>query len=317
MVFAIVGYGRLGRAAELLLRGRRGIELFGVFSRRDNVITDYAKVLPLDKISTYKNDIDCLLICLGSSADAPIVTPMLAESFNTVDTYDNHRAIRDYLLNVGNASSKTGHTSVVSMGWDPGIMSVMRLYASSFISNSRVSSFWGEGVSRGHTEAIKRIEGVKDAVQYTVPKNSALNLAIRGIDTGNDKDRHRRVCYVVCDDKERERVEREIRNIEDYFKGYDTEVHFISEEEFNIKHKGERHKGRVIAYGVSGAYNENVSLLDFNIEMDSNSQFTASILISGAIACVKLNREGKYGAYSPIDIPPKYFGNDGLYYDFL
>lgn len=310
----IVGYGNLGRGVELAVNKNPDIKIEYVFTRRDpkTLKTYGTPAVSFDGIMSYKEKIDCLILAGGSHSDLPYQTPMLAEGFNVVDSFDNHGNIAAHLKRTDTAARAAGKTAVISAGWDPGILSLARLYAGSFMPYAAVSTFWGWGVSQGHSDAVRRINGVIKAVQYTVPKTEARLLAKNGIALSG-KEAHKRVCYVVAKKEDEKRIRSEIISMPDYFSDYDTEVNFISEEQFNKEHLGMPHRGEVIASGMSGVYENNVQSLDLTLELDSNPEFTAYVLVAAARAAVRLNREGFYGAHTFFDIPPKCFFGDNPY----
>ena len=309
MRIGIVGYGNLGRSFEMLVEREDEIEIVGVFTRRDptDVKTSSAKALPFSALEDYKDKIDVLCLCHGSSRDLPTLAPTLAKHFNTVDTFDKHKEIEKYKLRMNTSAKVSSHTSLVSLGWDPGFLSLIRLYASAFLPSSSVNTFWGRGVSQGHSEAIRRIDGVKRAVQYTVPREDAITLASLVSHPFSDTDRHRRVCYVVAEKEKEDLIKSEILSMKNYFAGYQTEVRFISDDEFEKYHTSPSHRGRIYALGTSGRYREVKHSLYFDLDIGSNPDLTASIMLSGALAVYKLYNEGRFGAYSVFDIPPSYF----------
>lgn len=304
----IVGYGNLGKGVELAANKNPDIKIEYVFTRRDpkTVKTYGTPVLSIEKIASYKEKVDCLILAGGSRSDLPYQTPMLSKDFNTVDSFDNHNVIKEHIKRVDEAARSNGKTAIVSAGWDPGVLSLARLYAGSFMPYASVNTFWGKGVSQGHSDAIRRISGVIKAVQYTVPKNDAKLLARGGISVSGSQ-AHKRVCYVVAKKEDEERIRNSIVSMPDYFLGYDTEVNFITEEQFNKEHLALSHHGEVIAVGMSGVYESNVQSANITLELDSNPEFTAYILVAAARAAALLNKEGKSGAYTFFDIPPKYF----------
>ena len=309
MRIGIVGYGKLGRAIELLAGSDKDTEIAGVFTRRDTkeVHTHGADVLPFDTLCDYRDAIDVLCLCHGSSKDLPEIAPALAEHFNTVDAYDNHKAIETHKERMNKAARKNGKTALIAVGWDPGFLSLIRLYAASFIPGAITNTFWGRGVSQGHTEAVRRIGGVKRAVQYTVPREEAMTLAGLVRHPMSDTDRHRRVCYIVAEEGREEDIAREVLTMENYFLGYETEIHFITEEEIEKYHTAASHRGRVYALGSSGRYGENKHSLLVDLEVGSNPELTASIMLSCARATHKLNGKKHFGAYTVFDVPPAYF----------
>lgn len=304
----IVGYGNLGRGAELAADKNPDVKIEYIFTRREpkSVKTYGTPVFPLSEIGNYKGELDCLILAGGSRSDLPTLTPMLAESFNVVDSFDTHSAIQNHVKNVDLAARAGERCAVVSAGWDPGILSLARLFAKSFMPYATVNTFWGNGVSQGHSDAIRRIKGVIKAVQYTVPTKEARLLAENGISVPACRS-HKRVCYVVAAPEDEERIRSEIISMKDYFSDYETEVHFIGEEEFDKQHRGMPHRGELIAKGMSGVYKSNAQSMRLSLELDSNPEFTSYVMIAAARAAVRLRREGMCGAYTFFDIPPKYF----------
>lgn len=308
----IVGYGNLGRALELAADKNSDISVECIFTKRnpESVRTCGMPIYSFEAVEDFCSKLDCLIIAGGSADDLPIQTPKLAEHFNVVDSYDSHDKIAEHKKRTGAAARKGKNTALISAGWDPGILSVARLYAKSFMPYATVNTFWGKGVSQGHSEAIRTIRGVKYAIQYTVPNKDAELLAGYGIPF-SAKGSHKRVCYVVANEGEEERIKREIVTMPLYFDGYETEVNFISEEEFIKEHKKLYHRGRLISSGMTGKYLENREALNLEIELDSNPQFTAYILLASARAVCRMNREKNFGAYTFFDVPPKYFYPEG------
>ena len=309
MRIGIVGYGKLGRSVEMLADTEREIEVVGVFTRRSiaDVHTLGAKVIPLGALSEYQGGIDVLCLCQGSSHDLPHLAPTVAEAFNTVDTYDNHKDAALHKERMDRAARESLHTSLVSLGWDPGFLSLIRLYSASFIPGAVTNTFWGRGVSQGHSEALNRIKGVKKAIQYTVPREDALTLAGLVSHTMSDTDRHRRICYIASEAGCEDYITGEILKMDGYFTGYDVEIHFVSEDELKKYHGAMSHRGRVYSLGKSGRYGEIKHSAYFDLETGSNPDLTASILLSGAYAAHRLSLEKKNGAYTVFDIPPSYF----------
>ena len=309
MRIGIVGYGRLGRSLEMIAEQDKSVETVGVFTRRNisDVKTLGARVLPLGALSEYRDGIDVLCLCQGSSHDLPSKAPSMAIAFNTVDAYDNHNEIQTYKSSMHRAARDSGHTSLVSVGWDPGFLSLIRLYSATFIPGAITNTFWGRGVSQGHSEAIRGIDGVKKAVQYTVPREEALTLASLVRHPLSATDRHRRVCYVVAEKEKEDLIKREILTMPSYFIGYETEIHFITDEEFDRYHTSHSHRGRVYTLGASGRYKENKHSLFLDLDIGSNPDLTASIMLASARAAYKLNGKKHFGAYSVFDVPPSYF----------
>lgn len=309
MKIAIYGYGNLGKGVECAVNAAPDAELFGVFTRRapESVKTvSGAKVYHVDDILKYKNDIDVVIICGGSATDLPTMTPSLAENFNVVDSFDTHAKIPEHFANVDTVAKSNNRIALISGGWDPGVFSINRLYASSILPDGKDYTFWGKGVSQGHSDAIRRIKGVKDARQYTVPINTALD-AVR---SGNNpelttREKHLRECFVVADDgADTTRIENEIKTMPNYFADYNTIVHFISEEELARDHASLPHGGFVIRTGKTGINRENNHIIEYSLKLDSNPEFTASVLVAYARAINKLYARGDYGCKTVFDIAP-------------
>ncbi len=309
MKIAIYGYGNLGRGVECAVNAADDMQLFGVFTRRapETVKTaSGAAVYHVDDILNYKDDIDVVVICGGSATDLPTMTPDLANNFNVVDSFDTHAKIPEHFDNVNRAAAASNHTALISGGWDPGMFSINRLYASAVLPNGKDYTFWGKGVSQGHSDAIRRIEGVKDAKQYTVPIEAALS-AVR---SGNapeltTRQKHLRECFVVAEDgADTARIENEIKTMPNYFADYDTIVHFITEEELQRDHAGIPHGGFVIRTGKTGINNEHNHVIEYSLKLDSNPEFTASVIVAYARAVAKLYARGDYGCKTVFDIAP-------------
>ena len=301
----IVGYGNLGSALERTVSEFPDLELTAVFSRRDVADIENASqnIIPFSDILDYRGSIDALLLAWGSSGDLCESAKALAAHFNTVDSFDMHRDIVGHRESVGKIAEKSKKLAVVSSGWDPGLMSLARLYFSAFMPGAAVNSFWGEGVSAGHSEAVRRIGGVRYAVQYTVPNVKAREAAFAGKRL-TPTESHTRVCYVVAVPGAEQRIEREIREMRGYFAGYDTEVNFISEAEFFDRHRTLYHRGEVIASNNLFGYRQTAAL---TLDLGSNPLFTAGAMLATARAACRLNSEGVTGALTFFDIPPKYF----------
>ncbi len=308
MRVGIAGYGNLGRSLEGLLLDAKEAELVGIFTRRgcEDVHSAGTAVYHVSELEV-RDDIDVLFLCYGSSSDLPVIGPRYAERFNTVDTFDNHKRIESYKDSMDEAAKRGGNVSVVSLGWDPGFLSLIRLYSCSFLPHASVNTFWGRGVSQGHSEALRRIDGVKRAIQYTVPREDALTLAGLVSHPFLDTERHRRVCYIVAEKGNEDSIADEILSMENYFLGYETEIHFISEDELERYHTSLSHRGRIIALGSSGRYRETKHALHVDLDIGSNPDFTASIMLAGARAAYRIKKGGGIGAYSPFDIPPSHF----------
>jgi len=310
MKIAIYGYGNLGRGIEAAVRQNDDIELTGVYTRRNpcdvKTHTEGLSVYSTDEIFDHKDDIDVLIICGGSATDLPKMTPELAKSFNVIDSFDTHAEIPNHFSAVNESAEKNGNIALISGGWDPGMFSLNRLYASAILPKGSDYTFWGRGVSQGHSDAIRRIEGVVDARQYTVPVDEALS-AVRGgenpkLTTG---DKHIRECYVVAEEgADKARIEREIKTMPNYFADYTTTVEFITQEEMNKNHSGIPHGGLVIRTGVTGFEEENKHIIEYNIKLDSNPEFTASVIVAYARAIYRMKQRGEVGCKTVFDVAP-------------
>jgi diaminopimelate dehydrogenase len=306
MKIGIYGYGNLGRALEIVALDFK-VDVSCVFTRRDpdKVRTLRAPVYDRAEAEKFIGEIDCMMLCGSSLGDIKRDALDIGARFNTVDAFDLHSDIENYKNNLNDISIATSHTSVIAVGWDPGILSVVRAYLTAIMPRGEVNTFWGRGVSQGHSEVVRRIKGVRRAVEYTVPRIDAITLARTGKTLGKFE-RHRRECYVVADSDNYERIENEIRAIPEYYEGYETSVHFISEDEFVKEHLSMPHRGECIAFNTSGVYREHISRAEFNLTMDSNPELTASVMLAYAKACDSLSREGRHGAFDVFDIPPRY-----------
>ncbi len=308
MKIAIVGYGNLGRGAETAIARNPDMELAAVFTRRApasvKLRTPGVPVFALDEIERFKGQIDVLLLCGGSATDLPEMTPALAESFNVVDSFDTHASIPAHFDAVNSAALRGGHTAVISVGWDPGLFSVSRLYAASVLPDGESYTFWGRGVSQGHSDAIRRIDGVADARQYTVPIAQAVE-AVRGGENPvlTTRQKHLRECYVVAEEgADRERITREIKTMPNYFADYDTTVTFITQEEMQRDHSALPHGGHVIRCGeTSDGVKQTV---EFSLKLDSNPEFTAGVLCAYARAACRMAQRGQFGCKTAFDIAP-------------
>ncbi len=309
MKIAIYGYGNLGKGVELAALAAPDVTLVGVFTRRDpktlQTLTG-APVYAADTLSSYQDEIDVLVICGGSATDLPKMTPALAEKFNVVDSYDTHASIPSHFAAVDASAAKGGRTALISAGWDPGLFSIARLYASSVLPNGCDYTFWGRGVSQGHSDAIRRIEGVLDARQYTVPVPEALESVRRGeCPTLSVRQKHTRECFVVAKEGEDlSRIEKEIKEMPNYFADYDTTVTFITQEELRRDHSGIPHGGSVIRTGRTGKDLENNHVIEYSLKLDSNPEFTASVLVAYARAIHRMSLRGQYGCKTVFDIAP-------------
>ncbi len=307
----IVGYGNLGRGVECAVSKSDDMELVGVFTRRnpDTVSTRTGvAVYEMGKLDAMQNDIDVLVLCGGSANDLPKQTAELAEKFNVIDSFDTHAKIPEHFDRVNSASKKGNHISIISVGWDPGMFSLNRLYAQAILPNGNDYTFWGKGVSQGHSDAIRRIEGVKDARQYTIPVEAAVESVRNGENPElTTRQKHTRECFVVAaEGADLDRIENEIKTMPNYFADYDTTVHFISEEELMRDHKGIPHGGVVLRSGVTGFDNENKHVIEYKLTLDSNPEFTSSVLIAYARAAYRLHKEGQSGCKTVFDIAPAY-----------
>lgn len=301
----IIGYGNLGKGVVKALKFNPDMELKGVFTRRDASQLE-ENGLPMFHISTieeYKNEIDVMILCGGSATDLPKQGPMVVKMFNTVDSFDTHAKIPEYFEVMDNVAKESGKVGLISVGWDPGLFSLNRLLTSCVLPNGTDYTFWGEGISQGHSDAIRRIEGVKDARQYTVPKEEALESVRSGKNPSlTTREKHSRICYVVADENaDKARIEKEIVEMPNYFADYDTEVNFISEEELKANHSGMPHGGFVIRTGETseGAKQK----IEFSLKLDSNPEFTSSVLVAYARATYKLSKQGVSGAKTVFDVP--------------
>lgn len=309
MKVAIYGYGNLGRGVELAVRASSDMELFGVFTRRapESIKTQTGcAVYSADELLSYKSEIDVLILCGGSATDLPTMTPQLSSDFNVVDSFDTHAKISEHFSATDKAAKDSGHVALISAGWDPGLFSLARLYSSSVLPSGSDYTFWGRGISQGHSDAIRRIEGVVDARQYTVPVPEALEAVRRGETPElTAREKHRRECYVVAEEgADRARIEREIVTMPNYFADYDTTVTFITREELMREHSGMPHGGSVIRSGVTGLNGENTHTVEFKLALDSNPEFTGSVLVAYARAVARMYRSGTRGALTVLDVPP-------------
>ena len=309
MRIGIYGYGNLGRGIEAAIKHHSDAKLVGVFTRRapESVKTiSGAPVYHADRISEFKGEIDVLIICGGSATDLPKMTPALARDFNVVDSFDTHAKIPEHYKNVDIAARENGHIALISSGWDPGLFSIMRVYSEAVLPSGRDYTFWGRGVSQGHSDAIRRVAGVVDARQYTVPVDSAIEAVRNGeCPEFTTREKHTRECYVVAEEgADLEKIEREIKEMPNYFADYDTSVTFVSLEELRANHKGLPHGGSVIRSGVTGFENENSHTVEFSLRLDSNPEFTASVLVSYARAVCRMYNRGEVGCKTVLDVCP-------------
>ncbi len=307
----IVGYGNLGRGTESAILQNPDMELYGVFSRRDpktvKTVTN-TNIYHLDDILNHKDNIDVLIICGGSATDLPVQTPYLAEHFNVVDSFDTHAKIPEHFENVDIAAKKGGNIAMISVGWDPGMFSLNRLYGEVVLPEGKAYTFWGKGVSQGHSDAIRRIDGVIDARQYTIPVDNAVESVRKGENPElSTREKHTRLCFVVAEDgADLKRIEKEIVTMPNYFADYDTTVNFITAEEMVRDHSGIPHGGMVIRSGKTGINKENTHIIEYSLKLDSNPEFTSSVIVAFARAAVRMNKEGLSGCKTVFDIPPAY-----------
>ena len=308
----ILGYGNLGRGIECAVKHASDMELVAVFTRRNpetvKIQTEGAKVLNISEAEKMKDEIDVLILCGGSATDLPVQTPEYAKMFNVVDSFDTHAKIPEHFANVDKAAKESGKVGIISVGWDPGMFSLSRLYASAVLPEGKDYTFWGKGVSQGHSDAIRRIEGVLDAKQYTIPVDAALESVRAGENPElTTRQKHIRECFVVAEDgADKARIENEIKTMPNYFADYDTTVHFISAEELKRDHGGIPHGGFVIRSGKTGWNLENNHIIEYSLKLDSNPEFTASVITSYARAAYRLAKEGATGCKTVFDIAPAY-----------
>ncbi len=306
----IYGYGNLGRGVESAISQNSDMELVAVFTRRDpsalKINTQGARVLHIDDALKMTDEIDVMVICGGSATDLPVQTPFLAKYFNVIDSFDTHAKIPEHFENVDKSARESGHTAMISVGWDPGMFSLNRMYAGAILPDGKDYTFWGKGVSQGHSDAIRQIEGVADAKQYTIPVEDALNEVRSGSNPAlTTRQKHTRECFVVAKEgADLSKIENEIKTMPNYFADYDTTVHFITQEELNEKHSGIPHGGFVIRSGVTA--NGNKHIIEYSLKLDSNPEFTASVIIAYARATYRMAREGMSGCKTVFDVPPAY-----------
>ena len=308
----ILGYGNLGRGVECAIKQIADMELVAVFTRRDpatvQILTEDVPVCRIADVQDWKDKIDVMILCGGSATDLPKQTPVYAEMFNVIDSFDTHARIPEHFEDVDAAAKKGGNDGIISVGWDPGMFSLNRLYANAILPEGKDYTFWGKGVSQGHSDAIRRVEGVKDGKQYTIPVEAALEAVRNGENPElTTRQKHTRECFVVLEEgADAAKVEEEIKTMPNYFSDYDTTVHFISEEELKANHSGIPHGGFVLRSGKTGWDGENKHLIEYSLKLDSNPEFTASVLVAYARAAYKLAQEGQSGCKTVFDIAPAY-----------
>ncbi|MBQ5321346.1 MAG: diaminopimelate dehydrogenase [Oscillospiraceae bacterium] len=311
----IMGYGNLGRGIECAIKQNSDLELKAVFTRRApesvKILTEGVKVYKAEDAIKMKDEIDVLILCGGSATDLPKQTPEYAKYFNVVDSFDTHAKIPEHFAAVDAAAKISGKVAVISSGWDPGMFSLNRLYAEAVLSDGKDYTFWGKGVSQGHSDAIRRIDGVLDAKQYTIPIDTALEAVRSGKNPSlTTREKHLRECFVVAKEgADKERIENEIKTMPNYFADYDTIVHFISLEELKENHSGIPHGGFVIRSGKTGWEKENTHIIEYSLKLDSNPEFTSSVIVAYARAAYRLNKEGVFGCKTVFDIAPAYLSS--------
>ena len=308
----ILGYGNLGRGVECAIKHNPDMELVGVFTRRApetvKILTETAKVYSVDDAEKMKDQIDVMILCGGSATDLPEQTPKYAQWFNVVDSFDTHKRIPEHFANVDKAASENGHVGIISVGWDPGMFSLNRMYANAILTNGKDYTFWGKGVSQGHSDAVRRIEGVKDCRQYTIPVEKAVEAVRSGSSPElTTREKHTRECFVVAEEgADQAKIENEIKTMPNYFSDYDTTVHFIDEEEMKRDHSGLPHGGMVIRTGVTGMEKEHKHVIEYSLKLDSNPEFTGSVIVAYARAVSRMNKEGMSGCKTVFDVAPAY-----------
>jgi diaminopimelate dehydrogenase len=305
----IVGYGNLGKGVEYALRQNGDMELVCVFTRREpgslKLLDPNVKVQSVNDAKNYADDIDVMILCGGSATDLPRQGPHFATMFNTVDSFDIHASIPEYYEAMHQPAESNGKTSIISVGWDPGLFSINRMMAEAILPEGKEYTFWGKGISQGHSVAIRRVPGVKAGVQYTIPIEDAINQVRRGEEPElTAKERHLRDCYVVAEEgADKAAIEKTIKNMPNYFSDYDVNVTFISEEELKANHSGMSHGGFVIRSGRTGTARQ---IIEYSLKLESNPEFTSNVLVAYARAAFRLNREGRMGAFTVFDVPPAY-----------
>ncbi|UJL46906.1 diaminopimelate dehydrogenase [Virgibacillus sp. NKC19-16] len=306
----IVGYGNLGKGTEASIAQQPDMELVAVFTRRNpdsvNILNSDVNVLHIDEAKNYTDKIDVMLLCGGSATDLPEQVPAFAEMFNTVDSYDTHAKIPEFFASVDKVAQASGKTSIISVGWDPGMFSINRVMSEALLPEGETYTFWGKGLSQGHSDAVRRVEGVKKGVQYTIPSDKVIEQVRNGENPAVSKvDRHVRTCYIVPEeDADTAQIEQEIKTMPNYFADYETTVHFITEEELARNHSSMPHGGFVIRSGKTGEGSNQIA--EYNLKLDSNPEFTASVLTAYARAAYRLNKEGQKGAKTVYDVAPGY-----------
>ena len=311
----ILGYGNLGKGVESAIAQNDDMELKAVFTRRNpenvKVRTAGVKVLQADELSHMQDELDVLILCGGSATDLPVQTPQYASMYNVVDSFDTHARIPEHFAAVDAAAKKAGKVSLISCGWDPGMFSLNRLYANCVLPEGKDYTFWGKGVSQGHSDAVRRIEGVKDCRQYTIPVEKAVEAVRNGSNPElTTREKHTRECFVVAEEgADLAKIENEIKTMPNYFSDYDTTVHFITEEEMKRDHSGLPHGGMVIRTGVTGMEKEHKHVIEYSLKLDSNPEFTGSVIVAYARAVSRMNKEGMSGCKTVFDVAPAYLSS--------
>ncbi|MBQ2411184.1 MAG: diaminopimelate dehydrogenase [Selenomonadaceae bacterium] len=312
MRIGIYGYGNLGRGVEAAVRQNDDMELVAVFTRRNpadvKLQTEGVKVYAASDAASHADEIDVLVLCGGSATDLPEQTPELAKYFNVIDSFDTHARIPEHFANVDKAAKESGHTALISCGWDPGMFSLNRLYANAVLPQGNDYTFWGKGVSQGHSDAIRRVKGVKNGKQYTIPVEAALESVRNGENPElTTRQKHTRECFVVAEEgADLAQIEKDIKEMPNYFSDYDTTVHFISEEELQANHSGIPHGGFVFRTGVTGFNGEHKHVIEYSLKLDSNPEFTSSVILAYARAVNRLHKEGANGCKTVFDVAPAY-----------
>ncbi|MBQ8527060.1 MAG: diaminopimelate dehydrogenase [Lachnospiraceae bacterium] len=312
----ILGYGNLGKGIECAVKQNPDMELVAVFTRRApesvKILTPGVAVYHVDEAVNKKDEIDVLILCGGSATDLPVQTPEYAKYFNVVDSFDTHARIPEHFANVDAAAKESGKVAMISVGWDPGMFSLNRLYASAILPEGKDYTFWGKGVSQGHSDAIRRVDGVKDGKQYTIPVDSALEAVRSGSNPElTTRQKHIRECFVVAEEgADLAKIEQEIKTMPNYFADYDTTVHFISEEELKRDHSGIPHGGFVIRSGKTGWNSEHQHIVEYSLKLDSNPEFTASVITAYARAAYRMQKEGQSGCKTVFDVAPAYLSSN-------
>ncbi len=308
----ILGYGNLGRGVECAVKNSEDMELVAVFTRRDpssvKLLTEGVPVIEIGKALDWKEKIDVMILCGGSATDLPQQTPEFAKHFNVIDSFDTHANIPEHFASVDLSAKSAQKVAMISVGWDPGLFSLNRVYADAILPKGDTYTFWGKGVSQGHSDAVRRIRGVKNAKQYTIPVESALEAVRSGkAPKFSTREKHLREVFVVLEaGADASAIEKEIKTMPNYFADYDTTVHFIGEEEFQKNHSGMAHGGFVIRSGKTGLRDEFTNVIEYSLKLDSNPAFTASVLVAYARALMRFYREGSFGCKTVLDVPPSY-----------